>query len=529
MRAFIMGFACCLLAAPAQGQNTQGQNTQNQNTLTIATQSEPTAMDPHFHRSNSNNAILRQVFDPMVDFDNAGKIVPRLAESWRIVDDLTWEFRLREGVRFHDGTPLQPEDVAFSFARLPDVPNSPGSFASTVRTVSRVEIVDGRTLRVTTSEPTPFLDAELTAVLILSRRLHGQATTADFNNGRAMIGTGAYRHLSYEQGNRLEAARNPAFWGEAAPWERVQIRFMSNAGSRVAALSAGDVDLIDAVPTQDVARLEADPRIAVFGTESNGTAYLFPDTVREEAPFVTDHEGRPLVPNPLRDVRVRRAMSMAINRQGVVDRLLAGQGTPAEQFAPPIAIGRIPDQPPIPHDVARARALLAEAGYPNGFRMTLHGPSGWFPGDTDVLQAVAQGLNRIGVQTRVEVLPTATFFTRATNRDFAMFMTTYASNLAAITLQQVVATRNPTLRMGPFNRQHYSNPAMDALLQEALRTMDRTRRDALTAQAMRSAMEDVAVIPILYLKVNWAGLRHRVRYDPSPSWYTNALFATPAN
>ncbi|MXP64721.1 ABC transporter substrate-binding protein [Roseomonas sp. M0104] len=517
MRPFIIGFACCALSVAAHAQKT----------LTIAAQSEPTAMDPHFHRANSNNAMLRQVFDPLVDFDNSGKIVPRLAESWRIVDDLTWEFRLREGVRFHDGTPLRPEDVAFSFARLPNVPNSPGSFASAVRTVSEVKIVDGRTLRITTSEPTPFLDAELTSVLILSRQLHQNATTADFNSGRAMIGTGAYRHVSYQQGNQLSVERNPAFWGGTVPWDKVQIRFVSNAGSRVAALTAGDVDLIDAVPTQDVARLEADPRMAVFGTESNGTAYLFPDSARERAPFVTDNEGRPLVPNPLRDVRVRRAISMAINRQGIVDRLLAGQGTPAEQFAPPIAIGRIPDQPSIPHDLSRARALLAEAGYPQGFRMSIHGPTGWFPGDTDVLQAVAQGMNRIGIEARVEVLPTSSFFSRATNRDFAMFMTTYASNLAAITLQQVVATRNPAERMGPFNRQHYSNPELDSALEQALRTMDPERRDALTAQAMRAAIDDVAVIPILYLKVNWAGLRDRVRYEPSPSWYTNALFATP--
>jgi peptide/nickel transport system substrate-binding protein len=519
MRGFLLAIASCFLPCVVAAQNT----------LTIAAQSAPTAMDPHFHRANSNNAILRQIFDPLVDFDNDGRIVPRLAESWRAIDDLTWEFRLREGVRFHDGTPLKAEDVAFSFARLPLVPNSPGSFASTVRTVKSVDIVDDRTIRIVTSEPTPFLDAELTAVMILSRKLHENATTADFNNGRAMIGTGAYRHVSYEQGNRLEVEKNPGFWGDKAPWDRVQIRFVSSPGSRVAALLSGDVDLIDGVPTQDVARLNADRRIEIFSTESNGTAYLFPDTARDQAPFITDREGRPLARNPLRDVRVRRALSLSMNRQGIVDRLLAGQGRAAEQFASPVAIGRIPDQAPIPYDVARARALLTEAGYPDGFRMTLHGPNGWFPGDTEVLQAIAQGFTRIGVETRVEVLPTATFFSRATNRDFAMFMTTYASNLAAITLQQVLATRNPETRMGPFNRQHYSNPRMDEALLEAMQTMDETKRNALTAEAMRIAIDDVGVIPIFYPKAIWAGLKSRVSYDPSPAWYTNALFAAPVD
>jgi len=226
---------------------------------------------------------------------------------------------------------------------------------------------------------------------------------------------------------------------------------------------------------------------------------------------------------------VRRALSMAINRQGIVDRLLAGEGRPAEQFAAPIAVGRIPNAPPPVHDVARARALLAEAGYPQGFRMTIHGPNGWFPGDGEVLQAIAQGFTRIGVETRVEVLPTANFFSRATNRDFAMFMTTYASNLAAITLQQVVATRNPATRMGPFNRQHYSNPDLDRTLAAAMQIMDATRRNAETANAMRIALDDVAVIPVFYPSVSWAGLRGRVRYSPSPSWYTNANNAIPAN
>jgi peptide/nickel transport system substrate-binding protein len=202
MRRFLL--ACALFALPVAAQA--------QRTLTIAAQSAPTAMDPHFHRSNSNNAVLRHVFDPLVDFDTAGRLVPRLAEAWRAVDDLTWEFRLREGLRFHDGTPLEPEDIAFSFARLPQVPNSPGSFASAVRTVASVTSVDPRTVRITTREPTPFLDAELTSVLILSRRLHEGATTADFNGGRAMVGTGAYRHVSYQTVDEVGVQSNGSAW-----------------------------------------------------------------------------------------------------------------------------------------------------------------------------------------------------------------------------------------------------------------------------------------------------------------------------
>ena len=501
---------------------------QAQRTLTIGMAGIPTGMDPHYHSSNNNNAQLRQIFNPLLDLDTQSRIFPVLAESWRNLDDLTWEFRLREGVRFHDGTPLEAEDIAFSFARVPQVPNSPGPFTPMVRTIAEVRIVDPRTIHVITREPAPFFDRDITSIMILSRRIHATAQLGDFNQGRALIGTGAYRHVSYAQGERHEFTRNPDFWGPRPPWDRVVTRYMTNNGARVAALLAGDVDLIDAVPVQDVQRLSQDPRLAVFTADSITTSYLMPDTARDQAPFVTDKQGNPLPRNPLRDLRVRQAISLAIPREAIVSRLLVGQGRAAEQFAAPALPDRVQGLPPIPTDLARARALMAEAGFPDGFRMTIHGPNGFIPSDADILQAIAQGLTRIGIETRVEVLPPANFFTRATAREFGMFMTTFTTSTAANMLRQVVATRDPATGFGPFNRQHYSNPAVDAPLSEALRTMNPERRNALTAQAMRAATDDLGVIPVHYLRVSWAAQRARVRYDASPIWYTNALLASPA-
>ena len=511
--------AALLAAAPAGAQPSR--------TLNVGMAGVPTGLDPHYHSSNNNNAQLRQIFNPLVDLDTQSRIFPVLAESWRNVDDLTWEFRLREGVRFHDGTPFEAEDVAFSLARVPQVPNSPGPFTPMVRTIAAVQVVDARTVRVITREPTPFFDRDITSIFMLSRRIHANAQLSDFNQGRALIGTGAYRHVSYSQGERHEFARNPDFWGERPAWDRVITRYMTNNGARVAALLAGDVDLIDAVPVQDVQRLAGDPRLAVFSTDSVTTSYIMPDTVREQAPFVTDRQGNPLPRNPFRDVRVRQAISLAIPREAIVTRLLVGQGRAAEQFAAPSLPDRAPDLPPMPTDLPRARALLAEAGYPDGFRITIHGPNGFIPADADILQAIAQGLTRIGIETRVEVLPPANFFTRATARDFGIFMTTFTTSTAANMMRQVVMTRDAATGVGPFNRLHYSNPAMDTPLAEALRTMNPERRNALTAQAMRALTTDLGVIPVHYLRVSWAGQRARVRYDPSPVWYTNALLATP--
>jgi peptide/nickel transport system substrate-binding protein len=496
-------------------------------TLTVGMGGVPTGMDPHYHSTNNNNAQLRQIFNALVDIDTSGRVFGVLAESWRVVDDLTWEFRLREGIRFHDGTPFTPEDIAFSIARIPAVPNSPGPFTVQVRPVTRVEVVDARTVRLHTSAPTPFLDRDFAQVFMLSRRIHADATLADFNAGRALVGTGAYRHVALALGERHEIARNPDFWGPRPAWDRVVTRFITNPGARAAALLAGDVDLIDAVPVQDVPRLSADPRLAVFTTDSNTTAFMFPDAARDNPPHITDKGGNPMARNPLRDLRVRQAISLAMPRDAIVERLMQGQGTAAEQIASRTLPDRAQGMPPLPTDLARARRLLAEAGFPDGFRMTIHGPNGFIVGDADILQAVAQSLTRIGIETRVEVLPPATFFTRATARDYSFFFSTFTAPTAAVMLRQVVMTRDAATGFGAFNRGHYSSPAVDGPLAEALRTMDEPRRTALTAQAMRAAVEDLAVIPLMSLRVSWAGLRSKLRYDAHPSWFTNALLASP--
>jgi len=307
----------------------------------------------------------------------------------------------------------------------------------------------------------------------------------------------------------------------------VVTRYVSNTGARVATLLAGEVDLIDGVPYQDVPRLSSDPRLAVFGADSITSVYLFPDSAREQAPHVSDRSGQPLARNPLRDRRVRHALSLAINRGAIAERLYHGQGRAADQLASPPAQHRIPGLEPLPYDPARARALLAEAGFPDGFRMTIHGPSGFFSGDENLLQAIAQGFTRIGVETSVEVLPPAPLYTRATNREFALFMTYLSSDTAINYLRQVVMTRDPARGTGPFNRQRYSNPAVDEPAAEALRTMDPARHAELTIQASRALLEDMGVIPVIYLRYNWAARRDRVRYLPSHRGYTTAMWAKP--
>lgn len=497
-------------------------------TLRIAAQTAPSGMDPHYHSSNPNIATSKQIFSSLIDVDADNKLIPCLAETWRIVDDKTWEFTLRQNVKFHDGTPFEADDVRFSLERVLNIPNSPGSFAPYARNIAEVKTVSPNVIQIVTKDPNPFLDWDIYCIFILSRRLHTGATLADFNSGKAMIGTGPYKHVSYQIGEQHEIAKNPDYWGTPAAWDRVVTRIIPNAGSRVAALLAGDTDLIDSVGPQDVPRLTADPKIGLFAKESTGVAYLFPDASRDVSPFVFDKQGKPLSSNPLKDVRVRQALSLAINRAGIIERLLSGQGAVADQFAPATASDRAPGLPPLALDIAKAKKLLADAGYPDGFRLTIHGPSGWFAGDQDVLQAVAQGFTRIGVETQVEVLPPSALFSRATNREFSMFMTTLSGPTAANTLRQVVQTYDTATGSGPFNRQRYSNPKIDTLVSEALRTMDPAKRASLTSQALKETVADMPVIPLFFPKFAWATRKSYVTFQANAGWKTTAVFAEPA-
>jgi peptide/nickel transport system substrate-binding protein len=518
---FAAALAAALLTVPAAAQ---------QRTLTVGVQTPPSALDPHYHNTTNNNMALRHIFEGLLESDADARLLPSLAEDLRSIDDTTWEVKLRPGVRFHDGTPLEAEDVAFTFARVPTVPNSPALFTPQVRTIRAIEIKDPQTLVIRTREPNPLLPFDLAGPAILSRKVHGPSpATTDFTSGKLAIGTGPYRLVDYRHNERLELARNENHWAPPQPWDRVVFRYIPQPGSRAAALLAGEVDLIDYVPVQDVPRFERDGRFALFKVESLTYVYLFPDSMRDTSPFVADKGGRPLARNPLADRRVREALSLAIPRQAIAERLYSGLASPADQFASPAAEHRLPGLPTLPHDPARARALLAEAGYPNGFRLTVHGPNGFFPSDDNLLQALAQAFTRIGVETQVEALPPATLFTRATNRDFSLFMTYFSSAFAINGMRQVVMTRDPQLGHGPFNRQRYSNPAVDEPAKEALATLDAERRGVLVHRAARALLEDKGVLPVIFLMNAWAGRRDRVVYRPDAYNRTSASLARPVD
>lgn len=501
--------AACSLGAPGRAQ-----------TLTMAVGAPVTSLDPHFHQLSPNNAVAGMIFDRLINTDGQSRMAPGLAESWTPIAPDLWEFRLRRGVRFHNGNDFTAEDVAFTFQRVPNVPNSPSSFAAFVRPIRSVEILDSHTLRIATHGPYPLLAQDMTNLYMLDGETHRNATTEQFNSGPAAVGTGPFRMTAHRMGERIEFERNDAYFGERPAFQRVIYRMITNDSARTAALLAGDVEFIDQVPTADLARLRADPRIALSETVGLRLIFLGLDHLRAEAsPFVADNEGRPIPQNPLRDLRVRRALSLAIDREAIAARVMEGAASPSGQFFPPGVFSHIPDFPPPRHDPAEARRLLAEAGLPQGFRITLHGPNDRYPNDARVIQAIGQMWTRAGVRTAVEAQPWTTFIARAGRAEFSAFLIGWGSNPeGSHPLRNLIATQDRERGWGASNRGRYSNREIDARLEAALRELDDARRERMLIEAQRMAFEDVAIIP-LYIQTNiWAmrrHLRHEARVDES--------------
>ncbi|MCS6891391.1 MAG: ABC transporter substrate-binding protein [Rhodovarius sp.] len=497
--------------------------------LTMAVGAPVTSLDPHFHQLSPNNAAAQMIFSRLVGTDAQSRMVPDLAESWRAVEPTVWEFRLRRGVRFHNGSDFTAEDVAFTIERVPNVPNSPSSFAGFVRPISRIEVVDSHTLRLHTRSPYPLLPLDLSNIYILDRETHANPQTELFNNGTLAIGTGPFRLIRHAMGDRLELERNDSYYGEAPAFARVNYRMITNDSARTAALLAGDVDVIDQVPTADLARLRRDPRIQLAEVTGLRLIFIGLDHMRDgPSPFITDHEGRPLERNPLKDLRVRQALSIAIDREALTSRVMEGSATPAGQFLPPGVFSHVPDLPPPPFDPDRARRLLAEAGYPNGFRITLHGPNDRYPNDARLIQAIGQMWTRIGVRTAVEAQTWTTFIARAGRQEFSSFLIGWGSNPdGSHPLRNIIACFNRDRGWGNSNRGRYCNEEIDRGLIAAMSELDEAARERQLQDLQRRAFQDVAIIPI-HIQTNiWASRRGFV-VEPRTDEQTVAQSVRPA-
>ncbi len=484
--------------------------------LSVALSADVTSMDPHYHNLTPNNNVAEHVFETLVTKDARSRLKPALAESWRAVDDLTWEFKLRRGVKFHDGGDFTAQDVVFSLDRVPNVPNSPSSFATYTKQISEKIVVDPYTIRFKTATPYPLMPNDMSTVFIISARAGKSGTaTEDFNSGKATIGTGPFKFVRYAKGDRIEFTRNEAYWGTKPAWDKVTLRIITADPARVAALLAGDVRAIENVPTADIARVAKSSDLTLYRTVSHRVMYLHLDSNRDRSPFVTDKAGKPLDKNPLKDARVRRAISKAINRSALVDRVMEGAAVATGQLMPEGMFGYTSTLKTEPYDVEAAKKLLAEAGYPDGFGLTLHAPNDRYVNDEQIAQTIAQLLARAGIAARVEAMPSSVYFSRASKLEFSLMLVGWASDTAEASspLKALLATFDKEKGMGATNRGRYSNAKMDSVLSQALATVDDSKRERMLQQATEIAMADLGIIPLYHQHNLWA-TRKGVAYAP---------------
>ena len=509
--------ACMVFALPLLAAN-----------LTIGLGADVTALDPHYHNVTPNNNVAAHIFGTLVQRNEKSQLEPGLATEWKTINPLTWEFKLRKGVKFHDGSEFTAADVVASIERVPLIINSPSPFTAFTKQIEVMTVVDPYTIRFKTVTPYPLMPSDMTQVSIISKAA-AKATTDDFNSGKAAIGTGPYKLVKYDKGDRIELVRNDDYWGGKTPWDKVTLRLLPQDASRVAALLSGDVQVIENVPTTDVAKLRQDKRLEVCRTVADRLIYLHMDSDRDLSPFVTDKAGNPLLKNPLKDPRVRKAMSKAINRPAIVEKVMEGEAVPSGQLVADFLFGATKNLKPEPYDPKGAKKLLAEAGYPNGFGLTIHTPNNRYVNDAKIAQAVAQMLTRVGIDTKVVAMPSSTFFTQATELKFSFMLLGWSTGTgeASSSLKALLMTYNREKGFGTANRGRYSNPKVDALTEEALATVDDAKREADLQRATELAINDTGIIP-LHFQVNLWATRDGITYAPRTDEFTLAWKFKPS-
>lgn len=492
--------------------------------LIIGTRSAANSADPHFANTQPNIDYASHIFEKLVERDEHSRpINAGLAESWKLLSDTVWEFKLKPNVRWHDGKEFSAEDVAFSLGRVPNVPNSPGGFASYIQSISNVEVVDKLTVRIHTSVPFANLPRAVGTIYIVSKHVGENATTADYNSGKAAIGTGPYRYERLQLNVEASFLRNDDYWGKKPAWARVRMRSIANDGSRIAALLSGDIHLADQIPTADLDHLKSNADISIGQIEGMRSVFLMPNVSREDGlPLITAKDGSPLARNPLRDLRVRKALSLAIDRKLLVDRIMNGAAEANGQWIPPGAYSYDPAIPVPQANVQEARQLLTAAGYPDGFRISLFSTNDRYPNDARIAQAIGQMWSRAGIAVNVSALPYTVFASRARKQEFPIHMLGWGNSAgdASTGLMNVVGTYNPQTGWGAANDGRYSNPKLDAMTAEALATMQEDLREERLQGAVKVAIDDLAIIPLYQVNPVWAvrkGLRHNARADERTS------------
>ncbi len=506
--------AVLLLGLPAAVQPVQAK------TLRVASAFDPQTMDPHALALLYHTRVVTQIYEGLVNRDRNFALQPSLAVSWQMLDPTTWRFRLRPGVTFHDGSPFTADDAVFSIERALAT-TSQRRFG--LRGVVGASRVDDLTIDVRLEAPDAVLPEKFWLVAMMSRAWatrHGVQRPQDFNARqethavRHANGTGPFELERYETDKVTVLRANPRWWGRAAAdtgnLAEAHLLVIQSDATRLAALASGEVDLVIDPPFQDVARLRRDARLAVAEITDIGTQYLTFDQQRDELQF-SDVRGR----NPFRDLRVRQAVAHAIDVELIIRKVLRGQARAAGSFVSPLVDGYVEQlDRRLPFDPGRARALLREAGYPDGFGVTLDCVNISFR--EAVCQAIAAMLTQVGIRTQLAASPSALFFPKLSQAQASFVEYGWTPGIDPWATFHALFRSFDGKGAGAFNAGRYSNPQVDALI-DALRVEpDLQKRRQMVGQTLRLLHADLPYVPLYRRSLTWV-MRRGVTVVPWPN------------
>jgi peptide/nickel transport system substrate-binding protein len=481
-------------------------------TFRWSSQGDYLSADPHAQNEGLNNNINDFVYERLTARDKDLALIPALAISWEVKSPTVWRFNLRKGVTFHDGTAFTAADVVYSIERA-QLPSS--NFKVYATPVGKARRIDDHTVEVETPGPNPLLQEQLTTVRIMSRawcEKNGATKPQDFKTGeetfasRNANGTGPFILVRREPEVATTLRKNAKWWGIAerrfeGNVEEIVYRPIKSDATRMAALVTGEVDLVLDPPLQDIPRLRQDAKVKVIEGIENRVIFLVMDQERDELKY-SNVKGK----NPLKDLRVRKALYQAIDIDAIQRQVMRGLSRPTGSMVPTAARSFPPLEPRLlPHDVAKAKQLLAEAGYPDGFELGLFCPNNRYVNDERICTAIASMYAKVGVKVRLESMPRAQFFQRVDTFDISMHLYGWggAATDPGFTLTPVIHSRDGKGK-GDFNSGRYVDAELDRLIDTSALEMDAAKRSALMLQAFQRVRENVYTIPLHRQMIPWA-------------------------
>ena len=483
-------------------------------TLRWARSGDSLTLDPHAQNEGPTHALGHHLYEPLVVRNIKGELTPALATSWRVLpnDPTTWEFKLREGVKFHNGAAFNADDVVFSLQRAAAPTSDMKGLLTSMDSVTKV---DDTTVHVKTKGPSPLLVNNLTNTFMMDKEWSEQNNVQkpqDYKNKeenfavRNANGTGPFVLVSREPDVRTVMKRNDAYWGKGAdvPLEVSEIVYtpIKSDATRVAALLSGEVDLVQDVPVQDIERLKSTPNLRVTAGPENRTIFFGMDVASKDLKG-DNIEGK----NPLADKRVRQAMNTALNRQAIQRVVMRGQSVPTGVIIPQFVNGWTPelDKAPAP-DAAKAKALLAEAGYPNGFQITLHCPNDRYVNDEGICQAAVGMLGQIGIKANL-VSQSKTLHFPLIQKDqpetefylLGWGVPTFDSEYVFTFLHH-----SRTGKFGGFNATRLNDPELDRKIESLSAEIDTAKRNATIAEIWAKLQDEAYYLPVHHQSLAYA-------------------------